>query len=88
MKDKTNIHAPVTKVSWENFAPLKSGVGSIPAEQPLVCTSEREVCLPTNYSRFQLPNKGRQTIVSIGKLICKDLFFKYFVSLVSLCKEF
>ena len=88
MKDKNNIHAPVTKISSENVAPLKSGVGSIPAQQPLVCTSEREVCLPTNYSRFQLPNKGRQTIVSIGKLICKDLFFKYFVSLVSLCKEF
>ena len=33
----------------------------------LVCTSEREVCLPANYSKFQLPNKGRQTTVSIGK---------------------
>jgi len=34
----------------------------------LDCTSEREVCLPANYSRFQLPNKGKQTIVAIGKL--------------------
>lgn len=33
----------------------------------LDCTSEREVCLPSNYSRFQLPNKGKQTIVSIGE---------------------
>ena len=31
------------------------------------CTSENEVCLPSNYSRFQLPNKGQQTVVSIGK---------------------
>ena len=33
----------------------------------LVCTSEKEVCLPSNYSKFQLPNKGKQTIVSIGR---------------------
>ena len=33
----------------------------------LTCTSEKEVCLPANYSRFQLPNKGRQSVVSIGK---------------------
>ena len=33
----------------------------------VVCTSEKEVCLPGNYSRFQLPNKGKQTVVSIGK---------------------
>ena len=33
------------------------------------CTSENEVCLPANYSRFQLPNKGKQTIVSIGKIL-------------------
>ena len=33
----------------------------------LICTSEREVCLPANYSKFQLPNKGKQTVVSIGK---------------------
>ena len=32
------------------------------------CTSESEVCLPANYSRFQLPNKGRQTVVAIGEL--------------------
>ena len=32
-----------------------------------LCTSEKEVCLPANYSRFQLPNKGEQTVVSIGK---------------------
>ncbi len=32
----------------------------------MVCTSEKEVCLPANYSRFQLPNRGKQTIVSIG----------------------
>ena len=30
------------------------------------CTSEREICLPVNYSKFQLPNKGNVTIVSIG----------------------
>ena len=35
----------------------------------ITCTSEREVCLPANYSRFQLPNKGKTTIVSIGKNI-------------------
>ena len=39
----------------------------------LQCTSEKEVCLPSNYSRFQLPNKGQQTIVSIGKI----LFIKF-----------
>jgi hypothetical protein len=33
----------------------------------LDCTSEREMCLPANYSKFQLPNKGKQTIVSIGE---------------------
>ena len=33
----------------------------------LVCTSEREICLPRNYSQFQLPNKGNVTIVSIGE---------------------
>ena len=33
----------------------------------LTCTSEKEVCLPANYSKFQLPNKGKTTIVSIGK---------------------
>ena len=32
------------------------------------CTSEQEVCLLANYSKFQLPNKGAQTIVSIGKI--------------------
>ena len=36
------------------------------SSQQLVCTSEREVCLPANYSKFQLPNKGKQTMVSIG----------------------
>lgn len=35
--------------------------------QQLTCTSEKEVCLPANYSRFQLPNKGRQSVVSIGE---------------------
>ena len=34
------------------------------------CTSEREICLPTNYSKFQLPNKGNVTIVSIGEKTC------------------
>ena len=46
-----------------------------PAAAPLRCTSENEVCLPANYSRFQLPNKGMQTKVSIGKhfyLICTN----------------
>ena len=33
------------------------------------CTSEREICLPANYSKFQLPNKGNVTIVSIGGLL-------------------
>ena len=35
----------------------------------LTCTSEREVCLPANYSKFQLPNKGKQTVVSIGEYV-------------------
>ncbi len=39
---------------------------STPPPPPLTCTSQREVCLPANYSRFQLPNKGEQTTVSIG----------------------
>ena len=34
-----------------------------------VCTSEREICLPANYSKFQLPNKGNVTVVSIGEEI-------------------
>ena len=38
-----------------------------PVAVPLRCTSENEVCLPANYSRFQLPNKGMTTKVSIGK---------------------
>ena len=33
------------------------------------CTSEKEVCLLANYSKFQLPNKGAQTVVSIGKIL-------------------
>ena len=33
------------------------------------CTSEKEVCLLSNYSKFQLPNKGAQTVVSIGIFI-------------------
>ena len=33
------------------------------------CTSEKEVCLLGNYSKFQLPNKGKQTVVSIGEII-------------------
>ena len=38
------------------------------------CTSEREICLPANYSKFQLPNKGNVTIVSIGRLpsLCNE----------------
>ncbi len=40
---------------------------SLEREQGL-CTSQKEVCLPSNYSRFQLPNKGKHTIVSIGEL--------------------
>ena len=38
-----------------------------PKVPQLICTSEEEVCLPANYSRFQLPNKGKQTTVSIGE---------------------
>ena len=38
----------------------------------LICTSEREVCLPANYSKFQLPNKGKQTVVSIGKNLLQN----------------
>ena len=33
------------------------------------CTSEKDVCLLANYSKFQLPNKGGQTVVSIGKIL-------------------
>ena len=33
------------------------------------CTSEKEVCLLANYSKFQLPNKGAQTVVSIGMFL-------------------
>ena len=42
------------------------------------CTSEKEVCLLSNYSKFQLPNKGAQTIVSIGKIDLNHelLFYK------------
>ena len=39
------------------------------------CTSEKEVCLLSNYSKFQLPNKGAQTIVSIGKSNLNNDFF-------------
>ena len=39
----------------------------------LTCTSEREVCLPANYSKFQLPNKGKQTVVSIGEYSSREL---------------
>ena len=39
----------------------------------LTCTSEREVCLPANYSKFQLPNKGKQTVVSIGEYSSRGL---------------
>jgi hypothetical protein len=38
------------------------------SEAIMDCTSESEVCLPSNYSRFQLPNKGKQTVVAIGEL--------------------
>ena len=42
------------------------------------CTSEKEVCLLSNYSKFQLPNKGAQTIVSIGKSNLNNQFlFSY-----------
>ena len=41
------------------------------------CTSEKEVCLLSNYSKFQLPNKGAQTIVSIGKSNLKNKFLSY-----------
>ena len=43
----------------------------------ITCTSEREVCLPANYSRFQLPNKGKTTIVSIGKNIKVEMLHPY-----------
>ena len=43
----------------------------------ITCTSEREVCLPANYSRFQLPNKGKTTIVSIGKNIKVEMLHHY-----------
>ena len=48
----------------------------------ITCTSEREVCLPANYSRFQLPNKGKTTIVSIGKnikveMLCTSLLIHW-----------
>ena len=36
------------------------------------CTSEKEVCLLANYSKFQLPNKGAQTVVSIGMYLYKN----------------
>ena len=32
----------------------------------MACTSEKEICLPANYSKFQLPNKDSVTLVSIG----------------------
>ena len=38
-----------------------------PVQTEPICTSEKEVCLPGNYSKFQLPNKGKQTVVSIGE---------------------
>ena len=38
-----------------------------PVQTEPICTSEQEVCLPGNYSKFQLPNKGKQTVVSIGE---------------------
>ena len=38
-------------------------------QQTRICTSEKEVCLLGNYSKFQLPNRGKQTVVSIGKII-------------------
>ena len=41
------------------------------------CTSENEVCLPSNYSRFQLPNKGQQTVVSIGKYYTASSYAKH-----------
>eukprot|EP00094_Tigriopus_californicus_P014332 TCALIF_13897-PA protein Name:"Similar to Gabre Gamma-aminobutyric acid receptor subunit epsilon (Rattus norvegicus)" AED:0.27 eAED:0.27 QI:0/0.5/0.2/0.6/1/1/5/0/323 len=44
---------------WFTHATAQSG-------NPMTCTSEKEVCLRGNYSRFQLPNKGKQTTVSIG----------------------
>ena len=44
-----------------------SEISNDAAAGALTCTSEREVCLPANYSKFQLPNKGKQTVVSIGK---------------------
>ena len=37
-------------------------------EDQRTCTSENEVCLHSNYSKFQLPNKGAQTVVSIGEI--------------------
>ena len=50
------------------FAPPPPGMfWPYQGPQP-ACTSEREICLPANYSKFQLPNKGNVTIVSIGRL--------------------
>ena len=43
------------------------------------CTSEKEVCLLANYSKFQLPNKGAQTVVSIGIYQYNDKKLQFFV---------
>lgn len=52
---------------WCSLVHLPLAVANVPRiSAGLVCTSEEEVCLPANYSKFQLPNKGKQTIVSIG----------------------
>ena len=52
---------------------------------PLVCTSEREVCLPANYSKFQLPNRGKQTVVSIGEIIRSTIPIIYLAIFLLLC---
>lgn len=52
---------------WQEQQALKE------EQDSLTCTSQREVCLPANYSRFQLPNKGKQTTVSIGELVISKL---------------
>ena len=44
------------------------------------CTSEKEVCLLANYSKFQLPNKGAQTVVSIGMFLYINNWLIYFWS--------
>ena len=52
------------------------------------CTSEKEVCLLANYSKFQLPNKGAQTVVSIGMYLYKNnqLTYIWFIVFITWLK--